>query len=169
MKRGFVLLSLLLLATACEKNSYKTFSTKYKVFFSCDISTSPYNQTTAGRFLSIRKKDGKLHMKDSDGKKYDQELTAIQSGSFIFGLAGIIIGTPTLDNYDQSIWAYDLGCPECDSPTTCLTFGFKGQASCSICNGTWDLNNNGYSTDGKSRPLYRYPTSLNNGILTVSN
>lgn len=169
MKRGFVLLSLLLLATACEKNNYSTYSTKHKVFFSCDIMLSPFNQTTPGRFLSVRKKDGKLHMVDSDGNKYDQELTAIQDGSFILGLAGLIIGTPILDNYDQSVWAYDLGCPECNSPATRLKFDLQGTASCSKCEGTWDLNNHGFATDGKSRPLYRYPTSMNNGILTVSN
>ena len=170
MKRGIVILLSLLLATACEKNSYSTFSNKNKVFFSCETSQSPYNQlTTPGRFLSVRKGDGKLIITDSDGNKYDEPLTAGQGGSFIFGLAGLIIGTPTFNNDDMSIWAFDLGCPECDSPGTRLKFDLNGNASCSKCGGTWSLNTSGFPTDDKSRPLYRYPTSFNNGILVVSN
>lgn len=170
MKRGFILFSLLLLATACEKNSYSTFSTRNKVFFSCETFQSPYNQlSTPGRFLSIRRGDGKLIITDSDGNKYEEPLTAVQSGSFIFGLGGLILGTPTFNNDNMSIWAYDLGCPECDSPGTRLKFDLTGNASCSKCGGTWSLNTSGFPTDDKSRPLYRYPTSFNNGILTVSN
>ncbi|MBO4724840.1 MAG: hypothetical protein J5596_05910 [Bacteroidaceae bacterium] len=170
MKRGFILLSLLLLATACERNTYSTYSNKNKVFFSCETSISPYNQlTTPGRFLAIRKGDGKLIITDSDGNKFEEPLTAIQSGSFIFGLAGLIVGTPMLNNDDMSIWAFDLGCPECDSPGTRIKFDLTGNASCAKCGGTWSLNTNGFPTDDKSRPLYRYPTSFNNGILTVSN
>ena len=176
MKRTFLLIAALLLATACEKNSYSTFSTRNKVFFSHDIYDSPYNQlTTPGRFLSIRKGDGKLIITDSDGNKYDEPLSAVQSASFIMGLAGLILGTPMLSNDDMSIWAYDLGCPECNSPNTRLKFVQQGAdftASCSKCGGVWNLNTNGVSIntdDKKSHPLYRYPTSLNNGILTVSN
>lgn len=173
MKRGIVLFSLLLLATACQKNSYNTFSTKYKVFFSCETAFSPYNQlTTPGRFLSVRKSDGKLTITDSNGDKYEETLPAIKNSSFIMGLAGLIIGTPTFNNDDISIWAYDLGCPECDAPHTRLKFNLEGTASCAKCGGSWNLNANGtpINTDGQEhRPLYRYPTSFNNGILTVSN
>lgn len=169
MKRGFILISLLLLAVSCEKDNYSTYSTRNKVFFSCDTFLSPFNQTTAGRFLSVRKVGGKLYMVDSDGNEYEQELTAIQNGSFIMGLAGLIIGTPLMDNYGNSIWAYDLGCPECNSPATRLKFDVNGKAACSKCNNSWDLNNHGFPVEGKARPLYRYPTTFNNGILTVSN
>ena len=173
MKRGVMLLSLLLLATACEKNSYSSFSTKYKVFFSCETAYSPYNQlTTPGRFLSIRKSDGKLTITDSNGDKYEETLSQIKNSSFIMGLGGLIIGTPTFNNDEMSIWAYDLGCPECDAPNTRLKFDLQGTASCSKCGGSWNLNADGtpINTDGKQhRPLFRYPTSYHNGILTVSN
>lgn len=173
MKRGIILLSFLLLASACDKNSYSTFSHKYRVFYSCEIFASPFNQlTTPGRFLSVRKTEGKLSMTDSDGNKYDQALSAVQNSTFIMGLAGLIIGTPTFNNDDMSIWAYDLGCPECDIANVRLKFDLQGTASCSKCGGSWSLNTNGtpINTDGKQyRPLYRYPTSLNNGVLTVSN
>lgn len=173
MKRGVILLSLLLLATSCERSSYTKYSTRHKVFFSCETSMSPYNQiTTPGRFLSVRKSEGKLVMYDSDGKKYDETLSEVKNTSFIMGLAGLIIGTPTFNNDDMSIWAYDLGCPECESPSVRLKFSLEGKASCSKCGGEWNLNADGscINTDGSQhRPLFRYPTTYNNGIFTVQN
>ena len=173
MKRGVIILSLLLIATSCERNSYSKFSSRHKVFFSCETSASPYNQlTTPGRFLSVRKSEGKLIIADSDGNKYDEPLTEVKNKSFIMGLSGLIIGTPTFNNDDISIWAYDLGCPECESPGIRLKFNLEGKASCSNCGGEWNLNADGscINTDGtKHRPLFRYPTTYNNGILTVQN
>lgn len=170
MKRRFLLVLSLLLATACERNSYSTFSYRNKVFYSCELTKSPYNQlTTPGRFLSVRKGDGVIIITDSDGNRYEEPLTAIQNSTFIFGLGGLIIGTPTFNNDDMSIWAYDLGCPECNSPGTRLKFDLSGNATCKKCGGSWSLNSSGFPTDDKSRTLYRYPTTFNNGILTVSN
>ena len=173
MKRGVVLLSLLLLATSCEKNSYSTFSTKYRVLFNCETTVSPYNQlSTPGRFLSVRKTEGKLIITDSDGNKYDETLSDYKNRSFMMGLGGLILGTPTFNNDNMSIWAYDLGCPECDVHTVRLKFDLTGKATCSKCGGERNLHADGspISGDGvQRRPLYRYPTSLSNGVLTVSN
>ena len=173
MKRGVVMLSLLLLATSCQKNSYNRFSTLHKVFFSCETSISPYNQlTTPGRFLSVRKTEGKLTITDSDGEKFEETLPESKNRSFIMGLGGLILGTPTFNNDDMSIWAYDLGCPHCDTHNVRLKFDLQGKATCSKCGGEWNLNADGspLNNDGvQRRPLYRYPTTFNNGILTVSN
>ena len=97
------------------------------------------------------------------------ELSAIQNSSFLMGLAGLIIGTPTFNNDDMSVWAYDLGCPECNNPSIRLKFNLEGTASCSECEKSWSLNSSGFAVSGKARPLYRYPVTLNNGVLTVSN
>lgn len=170
MKRRFLLILSLLLATACERNSYSTFSYKNKVFYSCELTKAPYNQlTTPGRFLSVKKGDGVLIITDSDGNRYEEAMTAIQNSTFILGLGGLIIGTPTFNNDDMSIWAYDLGCPECNSAGARLKFDLSGNATCSKCGGSWSLNASGFPTDDKSRTLYRYPTTFNNGILTVAN
>lgn len=173
MKRGFILLSLLLLAPSCQRNSYSTYSRKHRVWYSCNIMDAPFNQiTTPGRFVSVRKTDNILKTVDSDGNKTETVLSAVQNNSYIMGLAGLIIGTPTFNNDDMSIWAYDLGCPECDNRQTRLTFDVQGYATCSKCGGVWNLNSSGIpiNTDGKeNRPLYRYPATLNNGILTVAN
>jgi hypothetical protein len=173
MKRGILLVLSLLLAAGCERTGYSTYSTRYKVFFSCETGVSPYNQlNTPGRFLSIRKTEGKLIITDSDGKKYDQTLSAVENGSFLMGQAGLILGTPYFDNDDMSIWAYDLACPYCDNPYCRLKFDYQGIATCPNCESTWNLNSSGIpveSTGDQNRRLYRYPTSFNNGILTVSN
>ena len=170
MKRGILLVLALLLSMACQRNSYNTYSRKYRVFYSCEISQSPFNQlTTPGRFLSVRRNNNRLYLTDSDGHKYDMELSAIQDGAFMMGLGGLILGTPTFNNDDMSIWAYDLGCPECNSAGTRLKFDLAGNATCSKCGGSWSLNASGFPTDDKSRTLYRYPTTFNNGILTVAN
>jgi len=173
MKREIILISLLLMATSCQKNSYSRFCTKYKVFFRCETNVSPYNQlTTPGRFLSVKKSEGLLTITDCDGETRKEPLSDFNNRTFIMGLSGLIIGTPTFNNDGMSIWAYDLGCPECDVETKRLKVSFKGTASCSECGGEWNLNADGscINTDGKKRrPLYRYPTSCINGILKVSN
>ncbi len=171
MKRPVILLFTLLLGVSCSRiGNYSTFSTRNRVFFCYELMQAPFNQITSpSRFISVRKTDGKLHITDSDGKKYDIELTAVQSSSFIMGLAGLIIGTPTFNNDEMSVWAYDLGCPECNNPSTRLRFNLQGTASCPECEKSWNLNASGYPISDKARPLYRYPVTLNNGVLTVAN
>ena len=174
MKRCYILALSLLFATACERNSYTLYSRRYHVSFTCDMAVSPYNQlSTPGRFISIRKiksdNECKLHMVDSDGAKFDQELDARQDALFDLGLCGLIMGTPLFDNDSFSVWAFDLGCPECDQADVRLTFDQQGNASCTKCGGIWALNTDGVSTNGKKRPLFRYPVACNNGVLTVAN
>ncbi len=172
MKRTALLILAILAVTGCESNSYKTYSRKYHVSFSCDINVSPYNLlTTPGQFLAVRLSmaDGKLHMVDCNGIKYDQSLSEIQSRQFDLGLAGLILGRPAFDIDSNSIWAFDLGCPDCDEMNVRLSIDNQGTASCNKCNGKWNLNSGGFPISGSSRPLYRYPTMMSSGMLTVSN
>ncbi|MBQ0095095.1 MAG: hypothetical protein KBT49_04860 [Bacteroidetes bacterium] len=169
MKRGILLLLTILATAGCEKNSYSTFSNKYRVIFSYSTQYEPFNQiTSAGRFVSVRQVGSIIKTVDSDGNRKDYELTEIQSRSFVMGLAGLIIGTPTLNNDDMSVWAYDLGCPECDNGNR-LTFNTTGKASCAKCGGIWDMNRSGFPENGKMRPLYRYPTYFSSSSITVQN
>ena len=170
MKRGILLISLLLLATSCQKDSYNRFCTKYKVFFKCETSLSPYNQILIpGKFLSVKKNNGLLILTDCDGETRKEPLSDNNNRSFILGLGGLIIGMPAFDN---DIRAYDLACPECDEKNKCLKVSLMGTATCSECGGEWNLNADGtcINTDGKERrPLYRYPTSYVNGVFKASN
>ena len=171
MKRGILLLSLLLSVAGCQKNSYPTFSKKYRVWYSCNILDAPFNQiTTPGRFIAVSKSGSKIKTVDSDGNKTETELSAVQNNSYIMGLAGLIIGTPTFNNDDVSVWAYDLGCPACDNMQATLSFDSQGIARCSKCKCSWNLNASGFPlNDDSERPLYRYPVMRSDHSITVSN
>ena len=136
----------------------------------CDITIPPFNQiTTPGRFVSVRNHNSQLFIIDSDGNQYTQVLTSVQQVVFKFGLAGFIIGTPTFNNDDLSVWAYDLACPECDQISR-LSFDNNGIATCSECEKTWDLNNSGIATSlNTKKRLTRYRALFDNGIITVCN
>ena len=136
----------------------------------CDITIAPFNQiTTPGRFVSVRKHNSQLFIIDSDGNQYTQDLTSVQQEGFKFGLAGFIIGTPTFNNDDMSVLAYDLACPECTQISR-LSFDNNGIATCSECENTWDLNNSGIGTSlNTKKSLTRYRALFDNGIINVCN
>lgn len=170
MKRIVFLVVAFLVTLGCERDSYKKGS-PYPAAFSCDTSISPYNLLkTPGLFLSVRlsRTTGKLLITDSNGVSYNEALTDIQSRQFILGLAGLILGIPSLSENGQ-ICAFDLGCPECDDSGTRLKIDQSGNATCSRCNRKWGLNNNGIAISGKARPLFSYTVRYDNGILTVIN
>lgn len=170
MKRGILLISLLLLAASCQKNSYDRYCSKYKVYFRCETNVSPYNQLlTPGRFLSVKKNNGLLILTDCEGETRKEPLSDTNNRMYILGLGGLIIGTPM---FESDIRAYDLACPECDQKKALLKVSLSGTASCSECGGEWNLNTDGtcINTDGKERrPLYRYRTSFVNGIFKAAN
>lgn len=169
MKIKTILLLVLLLAVACSR-TYEEYSNKYPVSFSCDISTSPFNKVqTSGYFLSVRPtatKNG-YKVKDLDGKEQTFPYTEVQNRIFSFGLAGLIIGKPYFG--EEMIYAYDLGCPQCDRASVHLNVNRDGTASCLKCENIYDLNNGGVAKVGNSRPLYRYRTTLNGSRLMVHN
>ena len=159
------------LFSACNKDSYPVFSTKYRVQFSCDMGRPPFKQAadTPGRFITIRRGVGKLAVTDPDGNCTDVELTKQQDMTFRMGLAGLILGKPTFNNESNEVWAYDLGCPQCDVELYMLSVSVDGTATCSHCHNSWNLNGGGFPITGGVRTLYRYPTSAFGQSLTVSN
>ncbi len=169
MKGKTILLLALFFVVACSR-SYEVYSSKYPVSFSCDISKSPFKKIqTSGYFLSVRStatKNG-YKVKDFDGKEQTFPYTEVQNRVFSFGLAGLIVGKPYFG--DEMIYAYDLGCPQCDRASAPLNVSGDGTASCLKCNNIYDLNNGGIAKTGDSRPLYRYRTTLNGSMLIVHN
>ena len=169
MKQLLILLILFFIASACER-SYEEFSGKYLVAFSCDISKSPFNKVqTSGYFLTVRSiaAKGGFIVIEPDGREHAFPYTEIQDRVFNFGLAGLIIGQPYFG--EGLIYAYDLGCPQCDRPSASLSVNAGGIATCAICNRAYDLNNGGTLKTGDGRPLYRYRTTLNGNVLMVHN
>ena len=169
MKRGYLYLLVVIVLCSCRE-SYSVFSNKYPVSFSCDVSVAPFNSTsTYGYFLSIRPKATKdgYKVKRPDGAEHEYPYTEVQSRVFSFGLAGLIVGRPYFG--EGEIYAYDLGCPQCDRSSVRLSVNTDGIASCSRCGSTYDLNNGGMPQSVSERPLYRYRTSLNGNRLMVHN
>ena len=169
MKRFVFILITLLTLQACTR-SYHVFSTKYPVSFSCEVSQSPFNSiNTWGYFLSVRPtatKDG-YRVKLPNGSEQEYPYTEVQNRVFQFGLAGIIIGRPYFG--DGEVYAYDLGCPQCDKPSARLSISADGIATCTKCKNQYDLNNSGVAQTSDSRPLYRYRTTLNGNFLMIHN
>lgn len=158
---------------SCVGESYKVYSTKYMVRFSFDSGVSPYNQVTSpGVFISVMQSGGQIKVTSAEGKVTKLPMSDVDARTFCFGLSGLIIGTPVMDNDDWHIYAYDLGCPVCDKSTRHLTFNSLGVAECASCGTTFDLNNNGYvlHSDVKdARPLLRYPVSVAGRNVSVCN
>ena len=174
MKRQIFALILILTVSGCSKiGNYQVYSNKYPVNYSCNTTISPFNQINSlGRFVSVRIKGMELEVTDSDGNTSSHQMSETDMRSFVLGLGGLIIGTPSLNNDNLSVYAYDLACPICDKAKHRLTFNYLGIAKCGNCNSTWDLNNNGFihiSTAKETRPLYRYPVSIYNNYITIRN
>lgn len=174
MKRYILALLCIMAVASCNKvGNYSVYSHKYPVYYACNTAMAPFNQITSlGRFVSVRMKNIELEVTDADGNKSVHQLSETDMRSFSFGLGGLIIGTPSLNNDNVSVYAFDLACPICDKAKHRLTFNYLGIAKCSNCNSTWNLNNNGFiqnSTVKEARPLYRYPVSIYNNYITVRN
>ena len=167
MRRYFLLLVILFLG-ACTQ-TYNVFSDKYFVSFSCDVSVAPFNSLhTLGYFLSVRPKTAKdgYKVKTPDGTEREYPYTEVQSRIFSFGLAGLIIGQPY---FEESIYAFDLACPQCDKSSARLVVDIDGMASCFNCQSIYNLNNGGMPQSGSSKPLYRYRTTRNGNTLVIHN
>lgn len=166
MNRRIILIIGILLVQACT-NSYPIFTNKYPVSFSCDISMPPFNSIhTLGCFITVRQRPAKdgYTVYTNTGMAY--EFPEVQSHVFSYGLAGLIIGSPWYA--EGEIYAYDLGCPQCDRASSRLTVDSSPYAKCSKCGAQYELNNNGYATNG-GHPLYRYPLTRNGNMLMVHN
>ena len=169
MKKRYLIPLLMFVVAACTR-TYSVYSHKYPVSFSCDITSSPFNSTnTLGYFLTVRPtstKDGyKVGLPDGIERIFPY--TEVQNRVFQFGLAGIIVGRPYFG--EGEMYAYDLGCPQCDRSSSRLIVDTGGMATCGKCSSRYDLNNGGVAYDGSSRPLYRYQTTLNGNFLMVHN
>lgn len=170
---SIVLSALLLMPLMSCENSYSVFSTKYRVNFRCDPNVPPFNSAVSmGTFVSVRCPGTELVVTDSDGKVSKWQLSEMELRNSAFGLGGIIIGTPSLDNVNGDVYAYDLACPSCDDASARLKFDGTGVAVCPDCKTRYNLNNNGFvisSETDASHPLYRYPVSRTLESIIVAN
>ncbi len=99
-----------------------------------------------------------------------------KQAGFYLGLSGLIIGLPNIPEIDTPvpvITCYDLACRNCyDDYGTALPMKLRegGEAHCSRCRRTYNLNNAGLVASGiEGKPLYRYRVYYGSNKLVVSN
>lgn len=174
MKTKILLAATIMLAafTACSDDSESLYS-NFPVSFSCDASIHPYNIVHGyGEYIIITR-DGAAAYKVQWGnnKEMTVRLTAQQAmyGNPFYGLAGLIIGTPSA--CDGNIMAFDLACPSCEQPGRKLIVTQPiGHAHCEKCGSKFDLNSGGIPIEGiAKRPLWQYRVAKNGSNIIITN
>lgn len=167
MKRVITALFAILMTVSCDTESPYS---GYSVFFTCDASFYPFNQMSSfGQFITIRRKSSTSYeITDAQDRKHTHNLSEAEARQkFYYGLGGLILGTPSLE--DGNIWAYDLACPNCEMARYRLLLDEIGRASCDNCGSIYDLNCGGIPIEGKSRVLWRYRVHTAGTFITVQN
>lgn len=116
----------------------------------------------------------------SDGKPGDStpvNRTAANSYTgFYMGLSGFILGLPNIPEPGEDfavITCYDLACRNCYEDKhilSTLVLQTTGTATCSKCQRTYNLNNQGIISRGDpGKSLYRYRVGYANNTVTIKN
>lgn len=134
-----------------------------------------------GTFCTIQLGTNSFRFSSVKVKDYPYPYTAeIQSYGQPECLAGFVVGKSSIPdmNLNYPLVAYDLACPNCYETsliTKPLTLSAGELLTCSRCNRTYDLKNDGNISKGDAGiALYRYRTvsyaeSVKGGMLTILN
>lgn len=165
MKKIFILLCLIGLVSCDGDSPYSG----YAAYFSVDATHHPFNQIYGvGQYIRIKRKTRSTYeVTDVLGNKYEKQLSEYEvRQGFQYGYGGFIVGT----NYEGTLMAYDWACPNCDMSIHRLELNDIGQATCSNCNTTYDLNIGGIPIEGTSRErLWQYRIFQAGNIITIQN
>lgn len=159
---------------SCTK-SFDMYCRQYAVYYTADITKEPYNYIQSPhQYITVKRNNrtGAIETTKPDGSvQTDFQYGSDSYKNYMFGLGGLIIGTPALDQ--GNIWCFDLACPICNVSSSKLQVDNEnGKCSCSKCKSIFDLDNSGFvleTTSDNPHPLYRYPVSLNNTYLIIRN
>ena len=174
-----ILLAVLVMSLySCDDDISSVYSTKYRV--RCGFLVVSYPELVncidnLGQFTTIRKSGDNIVMKSSAGNSTYSLNFISYSKDFLFGLGGLIIGTPVLPSDNQPYRAYDLSCPNCDRASYRLDVSDNAHATCNHCGIVYDLNRDGMIIDkGESdfespRVLYRYRITYDGNMVHVFN
>lgn len=178
--RSFLFLILLLCGASCKEDVQNTYS-NYPAYFVCTtVSTIPQlnaAMNSLGIFATIVYDRNRYLFTGEDGKNTPVNPTAISAHSSVrMGLSGFIVGLPNIPELGSSSSlpvCYDLACPNCYAAyniTRSLQLKEGGYASCSSCNRTYNLNNQGIVSSGENgTPLFRYRIYYSGNSITISN
>lgn len=170
----------MLLFCGCKEEVQNTYS-NYPAYFVCTtVNTIPQLNAalnSPGIFATIVYDRNQYKFTGADGRTTPVNPTAISSHSYVqMGLSGFIAGLPNMPELGTSVAApvcFDLACPNCYSAqniTRALNLLEGGYATCSRCNRTYNLNNQGIVSSGDGgTPLFRYRIYYSGNSMTIGN
>ena len=128
-----------------------------------------------GVFCKVTFSTNYYHFENNHGQKAQINRTALDAYGKPKCLNGFVIGTPNVPDLSgvTAPVAFDLACPTCYAEALIqrsLEMNEQGEAHCSRCETTYDLNNMGFPKDGPgTNVMLRYHVRYGNDALIVSN
>ncbi len=128
-----------------------------------------------GVFCKVTFSTNFYHFENNHGQSAQINRTALDAYGKPKCLNGFVIGTPNVPDLSgvTAPVAFDLACPTCYAEALIqrsLEMNEQGEAHCSRCETTYDLNNLGFPKDGPgTNVMLRYHVRYGNDALIVSN
>lgn len=128
-----------------------------------------------GVFCKVTFSSKFYHFENNHGQSTQTNRTALDTYGKPQCLNGFIIGMPNVPDLSGVMQpvAFDLACPTCFNDVLIqrsLTINAQGEAHCSRCETTYDLNNMGFPKDGPgTNVMLRYHLQYGNDALVVRN
>ncbi len=128
-----------------------------------------------GVFCKVTFSTNYYHFENNHGQSAQTNRTALDVYGKPQCLNGFIIGIPNVPDLSGVMQpvAFDLACPTCFSEMLIqrsLTINARGEAHCSRCSTTYDLNNMGFPKDGPGNyVMLRYHLQYGNDAMIVRN
>ena len=128
-----------------------------------------------GVFCKVTFSQKFYHFENNHGQSTQTNRTALDVYGKPQCLNGFIIGTPNVPDLSGVMQpvAFDLACPTCFNEVLIqrsLTINERGEAHCSRCSTTYDLNNMGFPKDGPgTHVMLRYHVQYGNDAMVVRN
>ena len=128
-----------------------------------------------GVFCKVTFSTNYYHFENNHGQSAQTNRTALDVYGKPQCLNGFIIGIPNVPDLSGVMQpvAFDLACPTCFNEALIqrsLTINARGEAHCSRCTTTYDLNNMGFPKDGPgNHVMLRYHLQYGNDAMVVRN
>ncbi len=174
----FISLILLLLTHSCTEDIGTEYAQVPAFLRVQPVSAvQPLNAAlnSPGVFCKVTFSAKYYHFENNHGQSMQTNRTALDAYGKPQYLNGFIIGTPNVPDLSGVMQpvAFDLACPTCYNEALIqreLTINELGEAHCSRCETTYDLNNMGFPKDGPgTHVMLRYHLQYGNDALVVRN
>lgn len=174
--RGFLFLLLLLSVVGCTnqaENYYASLPAFFRVQYVQTIPPLNAALNSMGEFATITQRNN-VYIYSNTTTSLQRPITDADRN--YLGLSGFIVGLPNIPPLGSSasqVVCYDLACPNCYEEqvvTREMKLQTGGTCKCSMCQRTYDLNNQGYVSSGSpGKSLYRYRVYFQNNTLLINN